>query len=1329
MRTRGARMSRMGMGAAMAERDLGTKTPEQPLNQLPGQLPEQPPDHAERRRALDPTRSFLVQAPAGSGKTYLLTQRFLRLLNQAERPDEIVAITFTNAAAAEMRNRILDALERAEAARPEPDDGPDGGNPDSGDPDSEPDSLAALARRALDRSKLLGWQLLDQPGQLRITTIDAFCRGLALQSPLSWGLLSGLGGTLETADKPRELYRRAATRTLERLADLDLPGRRSILPVRQSIEALLLWRDNNWKDLENQIVEMLAQRNRWHQEFVLARENDWEALRRRLEAPFRRDLRRRLEAVCRMLHGLPGCCDHALELARSACETVGRFSPLSLAERAEMPASFAGDEDMEAALLEDAASAYRDLANFLLTKEGEWRKRLTVNEGFPPTPEGRALKGRMAEFLESLAEEPGLAAALAAFQRPTPAGYTEEEWELIRHCFAVLRVAAGELQVVFAETGSVDFVEVAQIALRILAPENGYPSDFALRQADGIRHLLIDEFQDTSRNQHQLLSRLIAAWPDYEGRSCFCVGDPMQSIYGFREAEVELFERVKTHGLEIAGDAAQFGFEFVQLRANFRTAPSLVEDLNGYFERVFLVEDPAESVRFSAAMPVRERLSSARVELHLAFTNSRRGVVDDSPASAEPGLTRREQLGEMVALIQSRLRAMARVRAEQETHPAGVDSKYRIAVLGRTRSSLVQIAEALRAAKIGFRAIDLVELRERPEVVDVLMLARALMNPVDRTAWLGLLRAPWCGLSLEELHLLVSGDDREIVATPVPVLLAGRLAALYEEGRIGEEAFAAASRVGRVMHRAVEMRPEAAGSAFGASLGTWLESVWKALGGDDTVDDEQRQNLRRLWDALDRLLEGEVDLLGAGLDAALGGLYALPDPAASSDYGVQLMTIHKSKGLEFEVVILPDLEAEGKKGEQAMISWLERGLTGGDPDDDDSGQTEEDAGLTEFLIAPFQSKGTEAGAAKQWVDRVKRERERQELRRLLYVAATRAREEVHLFARPRFAAGKSKTAAGGLVLGNPCGLLATAWPALGDEVEAEFAAWVERRGSAELERREEVLETLAAEGGKVLAMPAPRRPTLLRRLPEGYAPPEFPRWDAGPDEGALSGILSGEGEAARGLYARTEGGLRSRLEGIAIHAFLEELSRLRRSMSHAEAARAVEEALPGVVAMIRSRGLPLAAAEKLVGEALAVAQRTLMDPAGGWILTPHAHADAELRWTGLVRGAAAREDGGLLRNLRPDRVFFAAGGGASGGAWWIIDYKTSHAAGTNLSEEVERERFLRTHREQHVEQLMAYAQLLRGLRGRDPEGRAVAIGEVRAGIYYPRLQLFDHWLA
>ena len=147
-----------------------------------------------------PCNSVLVQAPAGSGKTDLLTRRFLRLLAEVDEPGQIVAITFTKAAAAEMRHRILHELERA-AARTD------------AAPDPDAFSMEPLAQRALAHSKSLGWNLLDQPAQLRISTIDSFCREIALQQPL----LSGLGDGLGIYEQPDELYRRAARRTLQQI--------------------------------------------------------------------------------------------------------------------------------------------------------------------------------------------------------------------------------------------------------------------------------------------------------------------------------------------------------------------------------------------------------------------------------------------------------------------------------------------------------------------------------------------------------------------------------------------------------------------------------------------------------------------------------------------------------------------------------------------------------------------------------------------------------------------------------------------------------------------------------------------------------------------------------------------------------------------------------------------------------------------------------------------------------------------------------------------------------------------------------------------------------
>ena len=135
--------------------------------------------------------------------------------------------------------------------------------------------MDSLAHRALEHSAALGWKLLDLPAQLRISTIDSFCRELALQQPL----LSGLGGGLEIAEQPDELYRRAARETLSKI---DQTGS----ALGAAIEELLLWRDNGWQEMEELLVEMLESRDRWMHGFVLEREPDWEALRERLERPF-----------------------------------------------------------------------------------------------------------------------------------------------------------------------------------------------------------------------------------------------------------------------------------------------------------------------------------------------------------------------------------------------------------------------------------------------------------------------------------------------------------------------------------------------------------------------------------------------------------------------------------------------------------------------------------------------------------------------------------------------------------------------------------------------------------------------------------------------------------------------------------------------------------------------------------------------------------------------------------------------------------------------------------------------------------------------------------
>jgi ATP-dependent exoDNAse (exonuclease V) beta subunit len=1205
-----------------------------------------PPDQAQRELALDSARSILVQAPAGSGKTDLLTRRFLRLLSEVEQPGQIVAITFTKAAAAEMRYRILGELEKASA-----------------DPAPQADrfSMDSLAHRALLHSQALGWNLLDLPAQLRIQTIDSFCRDLALQEPL----LSGFGGGLEIAEQPDELYRRAARETLRKI---DQTGS----ALGAAIEDLLLWRDNGWQEMEELLVEMLKSRDRWMRDFVLGREPDSDALRERLQRPFARGVRAALTTLSQLLDQVPEARSEALELARFACEEPGPNSPWGLAESVEIPAAAFSEG------IDSARELYCLLSEFLQTQKGTWRSErgLRAPEGFPPTARGRAGKARFSSLVTKLATVPGLESALSEVRSLPPNIYTEEDWLIVRSCFTLLRRAAAELKVVFAEAGTVDFIEVAQVAQRVLQGDDNLPTDAAMAVSDDIRHLLVDEFQDTSRRQHQLLSSLIAAWPERAGRTCFVVGDPMQSIYFFRDADAELFPRVKALGLEIPQDEALF-FDFVSLKANFRTEPLLVERLNQDFEKIFAASD-GSGIAFSSALPARKPDPDAgpAFTLHLDFVPlPGRSQPDDSETVSEKEAARAKQIDEIVALIQRYSKCINQAKANGE--------KFRIAVLGRARSHLVPIAEALRKAEIPFRAVELEKLSARPEILDALALARAILNPHDRVAWLGILRAPWCGLSLDDLHCIAGNDDPALLVRPLPELVAEWLLLLSADGR------AAAARVLQTIATAGAQRA----AQPTASLGAWLERVWLMLDGAACVDSTARANLNLLWNCLDRLPGGELDVFGPGLDAALDKLTALPTPDASSDCGVQLMTIHKSKGLEFEVVIVPELQAGNGRGKPRMLSWLERGIT----EPDESGE------ITEFLIAPFQRKGADRGKAKEWVDRVYRDREVQETKRILYVAATRAREELHLFARPA-----CKEENGNFTLVEPTNsLLATAWPAIQEEVRKRFEDWNGGRVSSQSQDSQLITSIAASSESNVLVMPSPARPTLLRRLPHDYHPAPGKALNRAAEDSTVIGLGMESEIRPRQLYARHEGGLLSRTLGTAVHTLLEDIARLRTKVDWETARSALLQFEPRIAAQARAVGLDQSSATRVAEEARQLALRASHDPSGSWILSPHAGAASETAWTGVAAGG--------LRSVRVDRIFQAGSAPCTEGedCWWIVDYKTAHASNIDPAQALPELRRL------FAPQVEAYSELLRKLHGMETR--------IIAGLYYPRMLLLDWW--
>jgi ATP-dependent helicase/nuclease subunit A len=1186
-----------------------------------------PPDQKARDEALDTRSSYIVQAPAGSGKTELLTHRFLKLLARVDEPEDILAITFTRAATAEMRSRVLKKLEAARS------------NPVLQPAD---DAMLISARAALAHAEERGWKLLEQPHRLDIQTIDSLCMRIAHEQPL----LARMGGQLQPQDNSFPLYEEAARRTLANLG-----GRNREL--HSSLMHLLQLRDNNLPDAMRLITEMLAHRDQWIHSLPLNRkltQEDWVEIRMRLEAPFRQAIRRVLKRAHAALAAEPAVAGQLIEVANYACENPSDLDLRAISHIRTLP------EPNEKFL-----DQWICFCSLLLTKSTDaWRKQVTAKEGFPPaanrkrdSPE-QQYKDRMMYVIGRLSQTEGLLASLCDIRRLPPARYDDDQWQILRDLFTVLHYSAAELRVRFAEHNAVDFIELGLSADHVLEQE--HPGERALGVSDRVRHLLVDEFQDTSRRQHSLVRMLLRAWNPGDGRSCFFVGDPMQSIYMFRQAEVELFEQVRQHG--IVSPDLQHPCKALQLSANFRSHAGLTEPLNAYFDTIFASSHTAgaAAVSFSPSQAMSTACPGKSVHIHPQFVPRQ-----DEDALLE---AREHEADEVLRIIQGHLPRIQKAAVES----ADPDKSYTVAVLARARQHLTLIAQKLREYDIPFRSIDLETLSERQEVIDLLSLIRALLHPMDRVAWLSVLRAPWCGLTLEDLHTLCGSDDKQFARVPIQQLIEERLPLLSEDGQ------QRLHRTYAVLTRALEVRYRQAQSP---SLSSWIERTWHSLDGPFCLDEQQQENVRVFFGMLDEIAPDGIACLSDEFDHRLSRLFAQPDPRASERFGVQLMTIHKAKGLGFDVVLVPGLDRGTGRDRQQLICMLER-VSIDNPAED------------ELLVAPIGSKGSDTHPLYQWVRKQRQMREDEERKRVFYVACTRARRELHLFGTSVIS-GK-----GSLEAGAPDSLLATAWPAL----EAEFISAYQPRSQQFV-----IPFPSAPQPGVVdiAAVASPLHPRLvLRRLPSDAL--IRPIGENVTVAGTFSGIVDD-----RQSFERPEGSRQKRVVGSIIHALLERLSRLLAPNSGASVAEIRPQLRLQASAMLRAAAFPAGQTSAALADILAAAEEAAADPLGRWLLSSHPDAQSEASWTGWIDGR--------LQTLRADRIFRAGAEPLLEGSeyFWVVDYKTALYSGNDVAG------FLSQQREVYEPQLLSYGRALRMLHGNGLQ--------LRFGLYFPRIRRLEYWEA
>ena len=887
-------------------------------------------DQDARAAALDVSRSFIVQAPAGSGKTELLIQRYLKLLATVTDPEEILAITFTRKAAAEMQLRVLQALKRVIA----------------GDEPAEPHQRLTLeaAAAALKRDEQQGWNLVANPRRMRIQTLDSLNASIARKQPLT--TTGGAAGSAVIADAAMQLlYRDAATLTLDQLAESG--------DLHDATREVLLHLDNNTWLYVGYLSRMLATRDQWLP-FVgsgLLGAEEAKELRRRFEGSLEKVV---VQHLIRTANAIPATV--ASELARLSAYAAEHLPDGSAPD--DPIRSLAGLVGLPAAI-PAALQQWLGLAGVLQTKQGHWRKRLTKNEGFPPRDDGE--KQAMLELLEALHEHGDCRRLLHEVRFLPPMSYSDEQWSVVLALFQLLPLAVTELKRLFAERSVTDHIEIALSASDALGTADE-PGEVALLLDYQVRHLLVDEMQDTSSAQYRMLEALTGGWEHDDGRTLYCVGDPMQSIYRFRNAEVGQFLLAKHAGI---GDVR---LETLTLRRNFRSGEALVDWFNQVFPDILPRHDDAQrsAVSYSAAVPVPALAGQGECVVHPLFSS-------DPLTEADAGLH----------VIQDVLRS---------------NPDDDMAVLVRSRTNLPALLHRLRLAGIPYRAVEIDRLTDLPEIIDVLALTRALAHEGDRLAWLALLRSPWLGLDWTDLHALVRNDTHSTVWE-----------LLHDRSTVQRLSDFAQSSLSNFLHKLAD----AMAASRCDSLRDRVERTWLNLGGPAIlIEPHAVDNVYRYLDVI-----GKIEVAGslpdvAELEAALDMEHVSSDTSAR----LQVMTMHRAKGLQFDHVLLSGLGRVPRAREHSVLSWFDI------PDEH---------GRSDKVMSPVGPRAElEQDPVHSYIGKVEAEKDRNELGRLLYVACTRARKSLHLL-------GNTHIRRSGL-RPDPRSLLSLLWPMVADAYEMAY---------------------------------------------------------------------------------------------------------------------------------------------------------------------------------------------------------------------------------------------------------------------------------------------------
>ncbi|PCJ32682.1 MAG: hypothetical protein COA99_16300 [Moraxellaceae bacterium] len=907
-------------------------------------------DFQQRQEALNCSASYIIQAPAGSGKTGVLTQRILGLLALVEKPEEVVAITFTKKAAGEMRQRVLESLMAAKGQVC---------------PENPYDAQTwHLSQAVIGRDQAMGWDLLRYPNRLKIQTIDGFCGSLVKQMPFE----SSMGSMPAIEEDASLVYEKAAKQLLNSVGEGEF--------YDKALTSLLKHLDNNYRLAVSLIAQMLSKRDHWLENVMSVRSHD--------------DLKYRME------ESLNAVIDDQINAINNSVPSDIRQQLMSLSLYAAQNLQAEGHESPIRAALEyendagfiDTPQAWVVFSELLLTKgKPNYRKRLDAKTGFPaPTGSKNAEEKQLrkerkdnAMALIALLEEelPGFNDRLYEVKNLPLAGYSDEQWALLVDLLDLMPVAVGYLNLMWQSSGSVDFTEISMAALRSLGSAEE-PTDLILKYDHRISHLLVDEFQDTSILQIQLLEKLTSGWQQGDGRTLFLVGDPMQGIYSFRKADIGLFLSV-WHERRLA----DVTLTPLKLETNFRSDQKVIHWVNNVFSSAFPRQDDSRvgAVSYSHSVAAKSGGEKAGVSLKIFQQNT----IDKNLENEDDQFEYPDKEAEYIAQT---------IEALREKDQA---NNKRYAVLVRSKSHAKPIINQLQARNIPIRAVDIDTLQESPVIQQLLGLTRALLRPSDRVGWYSVLRGACVGLTLSSLEKLHSVN----IYAPIWDNLS------FVVNRIGED-----DSVDFDDAEANKLKQVVALFSFyynkrkQFNVRDAIESLWLNLGGYLADPSLQARNDAEKYFALLETFEDSGDLANIqALEQKAMSLFSSPgsvDPSA-----VQIMSMHKSKGLEFDYVFLPYAAKRGRGDDRPLLIV--------------DNQLSPATGQQALFLAALPERGGDAqgDAVYEFLWSTHSAKLKNELSRLTYVACTRAKQ--HLYITGTLGTDKKdniKPPSGGTILGS-----------------------------------------------------------------------------------------------------------------------------------------------------------------------------------------------------------------------------------------------------------------------------------------------------------------------